>query len=74
MDERVVKELLEEFIGSYKSMENERRSTVVNLKPNSNWPDSDYFNIVSAVYSARIEGNSIDLNSFINHNQFFKKF
>jgi len=30
------------------------------------FPSNDYYNQVSAVYSSKIEGNSLDLNSFLN--------
>jgi len=37
-----------------------------NLAQPQTFPSIDYYNQVSAVYSSKIEGNSLDLNSFLN--------
>jgi len=42
-------------------------------QPNPLFPTFDYYNQVSAVYSSRIEGNSLDLNSFLNGTTQYKQ-
>jgi len=37
-----------------------------NVTQPQTFPSTDYYNQVSAVYSSNIEGNSLDLNSFLN--------
>ena len=43
-------------------------SKLSSLEKPKSFPNLDYYNQSSAVYSSKIEGNSLDLNSFLNPN------
>jgi Fic family protein len=66
----ILKLISDQYLASFQGQVKELKIDIEQLFENLKKPNSDlfedYYNQVSAVYSSRIEGNSLDLNSFIN--------
>ena len=61
-----------EFFAKYKQKLKDSKidldSKLLLIEKPKSFPNLDYYNQASAVYSSKIEGNSLDLNSFLNPN------
>ncbi|MEI6729307.1 MAG: Fic family protein [bacterium] len=57
---------LEQYLENLKKQKVDLKNSFIKLEISPKWPNKDYFNQVSAVYSSKIEGNTLDLDSFLN--------